>query len=661
MVKFYSHDLINNWLNHQRSNIDQYYEERPEKKPKNYNSQFEAIEAIKSELENYRRNLVIESNSKSLKIKDIVNIIINNVAITRVIDPSSDNTSNAAIAFYNYDTKIYEYSTSVLNEYIVAILGEVNQNILKSTLMTLEGRHRELCLYNPLPNYKIAVGNGIYNCLTNKLEPFDPKYTVLTKIKTNYNPNAKQPDFSDNFTFEQMINQLANHDENRKLLIHQILKSIVTGNTKIDAFFIFVGPGGSGKSSFFEAIINMIGRSNVGFVNFSEINNADKMLETMNKKLVIGMDNDVNLYIKSTRIIKSIASHETMTLSRKYLPAISIPFSAVFVQLCNEHPRFAETGPSMERRYITCEAQNSHYIANTINVNVKDHIKNEQFLQYMLKYILDLPYYADFNDVDRKSTENALTEDDALYQFFEDLYQNNILISINKKIPTHILYNMYKEWSFVNNKHAKLLSSKSFTNRIEFYIKKYSFNISDVSDRLVLKSLINNGQFIPDLLNEYLNYDSIKDLLDNENSKNRYIYFDESIDLNEFAQKRRNDYIISSIQYFGLNDKLDKFAEINNLLNEISIDSTIETNSNSQQIKSISKLNLLECDTYEKMQEYINSDYDFDLTLKLINHLAYIKKDPTLVMKVKAVESDSDKLNQLLNYLADELKQKESN
>lgn len=652
-MKRYSETLIENWLKNQQNDIDAFYEKYPERKPKMYESQHEVFMHLQNKAELLINSLKIENNRSTLRIKDVVQLLLDNVAI---INTSASHTQNS-IAFYNYDTHVYEYSTHILNQYIVAILKESNRNILNSVILTLQGYYHKFALYNPLPSYKVAVGNGIYNCLTKKLEQFDPKYSVLTKIQTNYNPNSQHPIFNDGFTFDEMKKQLSNYSEDRERLLNQILKSIITGNTSIDAFFIFIGRGGDGKSTMFELVINVIGRENVGFVNFNEITQSDKMLETINKKLVIGMDNDVNVYIKNTYLIKSIASHETMTYSQKYLPAISVPFTGVFVQLCNDAPRFAETGSSIERRYVTFESKNSHYLNDTINTNIKQHIKNQQLHEYVLKSILESCYYSDFNDVDKESTKMALTSEDPLYQFCEDLYHNNILISINKKIPANILYGVYQQWTQTYNYGSKTLTYKSFLNKIALYLEQYGFNCSSTQERKRVTTLLNNNQFIIDLLGSYNDSKFVQDALANNNTLHRYIYFDETIDLSKLKSKKRKDVEVSAVEYFKLDTELYQFAVEKDLLDEITeIENTYEQEY--QTIDSIRIPNILECESYEDVISYLNLDVDRDLTIQLLKYKVSTQtKNPHTMLQLNSIDSD-EKYIEFMTQYADSFKNK---
>src|SRR5699024_2865208 len=133
------------------------------------------------------------ANKKKMDVGAAAKIIATTVAVTAVPVPSGHS-----LAIYDYDTHMYTFNTTtILNDFMFALMDSSSNNSIRTIVMTLTGMRHELPLYNPLPKYKMAVGNGIFNCLTGEPEPFSPTITVLTKIKTNYIKNARRPKYRD--------------------------------------------------------------------------------------------------------------------------------------------------------------------------------------------------------------------------------------------------------------------------------------------------------------------------------------------------------------------------------------------------------------------------------------------------------------------------------
>lgn len=492
-----------------------------------------------------------------LTLESVADILVRTLPM--VIIPAKDG--HTALAVYDPDTRIYtSSSTTILNTALVTLFGTSSNQLLSTLTMSLIGRKEKFSFhYRPLPKYKIAVGNGIYNGLTRKLEPFTPRYTILTKIETNYNPNAKQPDLGQGFSFQQMVNQLADGNRARTALLKQICKSIITGVSTSAALFIFLGKGGDGKSTFFQLLENVIGSQNTAHVNFSEINSDDKLLETMGKKLVVGLDNDTNIYIRKTAKLKSMAAHEAVTYSRKYLSAISVPFTATIVQLCNDMPRFSETGTSMRRRLVTFKAEHSYTLTGTENNDVSKYIQNKEFLEYVLKEIINFPYVLNYNDVDRQITNDTLDEEDTIGQFIDDMDQIHLFDGVNKMIPLPHLYAAYLDWSAANQQSSRPYSTRAFSAKIIDPLFDRGYTRQTIPVRL--RTIIDSGEFIPASFDEISSGKRLSEVLADTKRVSTRVFVKtgkRSVRRYEF---RRHDESASPVDYFGLSSDYQAFAE----------------------------------------------------------------------------------------------------
>lgn len=492
-----------------------------------------------------------------LTLESVADILVQTLPM--VIIPAKDG--HTALAVYDPDTRIYTSSaTTILNTALVTLFGTSSNQLLATLTMSLIGRKEKFYFhYRPLPKYKIAVGNGIYNGLIGKLEPFTPKYTILTKIETNYNPDAKQPDLGHGFSFQQMVNQLADGNRARTTLLKQICKSIITGVSTSAALFIFLGKGGDGKSTFFQLLENVIGSQNTAHVNFSEINSDDKLLETMGKKLVVGLDNDTNIYIRKTAKLKSMAAHEAVTYSRKYLSAISVPFTATIVQLCNDMPRFSETGTSMRRRLVTFKAEHSYTLTGTENNDVSKYIQNKEFLEYVLKEILDFDYTLNYNDVDRQITNDTLDEEDTIGQFIDDMDQIHLFDGVNKMIPLPHLYAAYLDWSAANQQSSRPYSTRAFSAKIIDPLFDRGYTRQTIPVRL--RTIIDSGEFIPASFDEISSGKRLAEVLADTKRVSTRVFVktgERNVRRYEF---RRHDGAASPVEYFGLSSDYQAFAE----------------------------------------------------------------------------------------------------
>jgi P4 family phage/plasmid primase-like protien len=542
--------LIQDWLNVERDKIEKMYVGKDHLRPKDFASNEEALACIEA-CKPIVAAKAFASGNKRPGVGEVAEMIIEKTSV--MIVPT---VSGHTVAFWDYDEKKYTFDVfKMLNDYVTILLGSSSQSILNNLTLTLIGMRRNAVIYNELPPYLVPVGNGIYNCLTKELEKPSAYYAVLTKISTNYEPNAKAPVYEDGFNIKDMITSLANGRPEREMLLKQIVKSILLGHSLKPGLFVVLGRGGDGKSTFFTMIANMIGQENVAYVNFSQLEDADKMAETVNKKFVLGIDNDPKLYIKKTAILKTIASHEMITLSRKYLSAISVPFTATMVQLCNEFPRIAETGSSIKRRIVPFKAENSYYERGTENDNVDNiYCKDKSFLEYALKFFLEEstnPYYSDYNDIDRSITLDALSAEDTIGQFISELEMNGILDGSFESLPATHLYAAYLDWAESSNVSA--LSSKNFSMQIAIKLDDYGYEFDDRGRVTRPTTLERANVYDPANWGSLLNSNKLASAIESNRSTR---IFTKVKDAKEIKEVRRRGGVISATDYFKITSLL---------------------------------------------------------------------------------------------------------
>ena len=518
--------------------------------PPQYENNREALIALSKKATALKASKVEEKKAPRLEPTEVVDLLRKTVAFS--VDGLEKDS--ASLLTYDYDKRIYTYSHELLNEYVVNVMGSVANGVLQTIAQSLIGFKRALVAPVYLPKYKIAVGNGIFNCLTGELEDPDPRFVVTERIDTNYVTDSYNPDtyVGKGRTFAKLCADLANYEPDRIQLLHQICKAIMTGHSVAPALFIVVGRGGDGKSTFFQMIHQTIGANNTAFVNFSELGTDDKMAETINKKLVLGMDNNVNEYIKKTALLKSIASHEQLTHSRKYERAKSVPFTGTFIQLCNEMPRFSETGDSMRRRLVCFHAENSHYKLGTEDRSLDILINDHRFKEHVLSSILDestCGYYSDFNDIDRDMVETTLDTEDVLSQFIDEMRTIGVFGASNKFIPTSHLYAVYRDWMKQTSPTSSPLSALAFTQRISNYMDALGYAISQSVTSARPGSLEKANLYSPEYFGIYASGEEIERTKERDGGSR---VFEKTHDARPTIKQRRGATRCSPLEFFGV-------------------------------------------------------------------------------------------------------------
>lgn len=473
----------------------------------------------------------------------------------------------STLYFYDYDSGLFTPNEDYLAKMIVQLTGEVSKSIIDNVRRTLLSSSDKLYPYITPPSYLMKAKNGIFNLITREFEPDDEIFwTFTTTIASNYIPKKKIPQkVHRGYTFDKLVNDLANYNDQRALLLKQICKSLMTGVLPSPAIFIVCGQGGDGKSLFFDLMQEIIGVDNTAQVNFSMLNQPDKVLSMVGAKFTYGTDNTNGTYVSDTGLLKAIATQNRWAFSRKYYEALFSWITTIMVQLCNEMPRMSETGVQMQRRLVAFKAENSHSMNGTADVTLPRLLQSEEYKEYILSQILDedvLPYYSDFNDVDRSLINDNLNSEDTIKQYLQLIWENGGFDGDHAILPLKILYTGYVEWC-KSNSIDKIISVRSFHSRSQIYFEKLGFAKSKTTRRI--KSLLADYGDLANIFGSLAGLENIQDdYLDN--SPSSYYYkipgakSDASVLDFEF---RRKDLVTTSYEYFGLADDIDNALSTN--------------------------------------------------------------------------------------------------
>lgn len=458
------------------------YATQPERRPYNFASNEVAedhlrrckiIHLQKMEQKNKGKNV-----PEHLSLPDAIDVFIASRLGSTVM--TFEGYDAQTLLMYDYDKKLYTYSQNQVARWLTVLTGSASRTNIFTFVQTLEGMGDKLAIFNPPPRWKIPVGNGLYNTLTRKLEPHSPIHVVTNRVQTDYKPRPTEPSFTDGMTFEKLVYDLADGQPDRVELIMQMCKTIITGYAATPAIFVMMGSGGDGKSVFMSLLSNIVGASNTGAMNFSDMDDESKVVEVAQKRLVVGMDNNKDVTVKNTALLKSAASREVLSLFRKYLTSVSLRFTGSVVQLCNNLPRFTETGSSIRRRIVMLLCENSHYESGDEKSSLQENIKNKHWLEYILWYILNEstnPYYTDFNDYDRGVVNNSLDEEDTIGSFYADLASTTDALN-HDVLPRKFLYAAYLDWMQANYPGSRVKTSRNFASASDSILRAYGFEPS---------------------------------------------------------------------------------------------------------------------------------------------------------------------------------------
>jgi phage/plasmid-associated DNA primase len=190
--------------------------------------------------------------------------------------------------------------------------------------------------------------NGVLNIATRELLPFSREMHLIQQMPYPYDPAA---------TCEEIIKWLKNtqHDSwERTQVLRAWLRATLLGRYEIQKFVEIVGPGKSGKSTYANLAVALVGKSNTYSTDFENMEkNRFEAAAYMGKKLLLFQDAD--RWGGSVSRLKAITGSDWIRSERKYQGERLDPFQyhGVVMITANEAIQSTDYTSGLARRRLT--------------------------------------------------------------------------------------------------------------------------------------------------------------------------------------------------------------------------------------------------------------------------------------------------------------------
>lgn len=399
--------------------------------------------------------------------------ILKRYVIFAVIGKKEKDFEKANLAYYDLDAGIYKYNVTNIQKLIIAVERSTS---IKQRRETMEYLRLEAQRKRPSDDSNlIIVGNGVFNKKTKKLEPYNPRYIFTSKISTNYNPDAQEPDFK-GWSLSEWFKDIAENDKDKETLLWQSLACSINPNLTPDVaiFLVDNGQGRTGKSTFERLLENLVGIDNHAPLKLKEFEEDFKLANAQGAKLIIGDDNNPNDYNKTSENFKRVATGETVLINPKGQPPFSTQFNCFIVQSMNGLPRFKDDSDALLRR-IKIIKFNHQYNDSTANKDIKEkYIKDKRLLEWILSkvIIMDFDFMTDTEESRQEIKELKIANDPVAY------YVNEYVDDIKSaRVPTMYHFKLFQATSDYENNPQKMKQS-TFTRRLKPLLEAKGYTYS---------------------------------------------------------------------------------------------------------------------------------------------------------------------------------------
>lgn len=205
---------------------------------------------------------------------------------------------------------------------------------------------------------RIAVGNGVLDVVTGELLEPDRNEKNTIAIPWNYNKDPLPSPIIDEF----MAHISANRDGSVNLMkmqfLYQIAGYCLLKKNYFGKFFIFQGDGGTGKSTFQDLIVKMIGEKNRARVGIDKMDNDYYLAGLLSKLINIDDDAVDGKALESTGRFKSLVSGNEISVRQIFKEPVTFTPYATCMFSCNKLPRIMDKTSGLYRRMVIIELNN---------------------------------------------------------------------------------------------------------------------------------------------------------------------------------------------------------------------------------------------------------------------------------------------------------------
>lgn len=315
----------------------------------------------------------------------------------------------------------------------------------------------------------VIMNNGTYNRETKELEPFSPDNVFISKIATNYNENAKEPIYPD-WKFSDWLQELADGDTDKFILLWQTLASAIDTNNLSEVALFFVSESGStGKSTFSELLMNLVGRANYASLKINEFEQDFKLASTYGKGLIVGDDNNPKDFNKTSENFKSAVTGDILLFNPKGDKPFTTRLNALVIQSMNGVPRFNDVSDGLLRR-IRIVRFNHTYKNEQKNPKVKEkYIRDPKLLEWIAHQALQMEIEGFINTEESKESIRELELDnDKIKHFFVEVVPE----MSSERFPVKFLFEYYLAWCDYELNAPSKMAQRTFTREAKIHAKE---------------------------------------------------------------------------------------------------------------------------------------------------------------------------------------------
>ena len=265
----------------------------------------------------------------------------------------------------------------------------------------------------------IVVQNGLLNIFSEEFKDFTPDFLATVKIPTKYDKEAKC------LAIEKFLSEVVSGKD--RLAIEEMGGYTLYPGIGFEVWFLLVGDGANGKSTYLALLVTFLGDENVSSVTLQGLN-ARFALAGLIGKLANIVDDLSSSELKQTGVLKRVTDKKGYLEAEK--KGIQDRFGffnrAKLIFSCNQVPLTEDKSRAFFRRYIPIYFSNHFIVKKNADKKLLEKLTTEEelsgFLNLSLKALRGLLDNDEFsNDLTAEEKEDLYERaSNPVYSFFHD-------------------------------------------------------------------------------------------------------------------------------------------------------------------------------------------------------------------------------------------------
>ncbi|UNT54890.1 phage/plasmid primase, P4 family [Lysinibacillus capsici] len=397
--------------------------------------------------------------------------------------------------YYHKKRGIYEQDPS--GKAIKGIIRQYDETLKNNQINEVLRFIEETCsIVKEVNSDFIAVGNGLINFKEKRLEPFTPKYFVVQKIPTNYDPIAYN-EFIDNTLTKVTENHLPSIENIKEMFACILYPGILVPKL----WYLYGKSASNGKSS----LINMIYQTfdseggNISAISPHKLSTNNFSSAAIYGKLSNIVDDNPDFQIEDSGDLKTIITGGLVQAEKKGKDSMTVRITATMIVASNHLPRFAEQGNAINRRLWILQFNHNFSKDKDClsDLETQKIISSRSAKEYVLKLAVDKLFEMLNNPSPDKLTPNEKCQEilekfveqndpwlDYFAEFDVNYFEENTGESVIKDYQNWCRDNM--QTPLINSKFKELVSTRL---NMEWKDKRVTINsVSKVKKGFKLKT-----------------------------------------------------------------------------------------------------------------------------------------------------------------------------